>query len=289
MTMYEAPDFEQEVNPDDEFDRWMEQLQDFTYQGANNLPPVPAMQVDDEDEAEGSPVVPDEPVAEPVDEPVEQEEDHAPVDPATAQAIYDLGTQLSSPEPEFTPTHLVEEEGEETPPAQPPSYIDPDDEVQMGLWQELQTLRNEVQSTRQVATQTQEQIARQQAEQTFTQALAQFRTQYPTLDDADIALIRPQAAVIVNPLIAQEGPVNGMIRAMYVASLELEATRDKVLGIVKTEDKATTRKRKISSLNSSSGSAPRTNTSRPQYTSDRDVVNQLAKELQESSVNGRFN
>jgi hypothetical protein len=182
----------------------------------------------------------------------------------------------------------------ETPPIPSaiPDFIDQDDEVQMGLWERIQNLESKIDSTATISRQTAEQAARAQADATLERAMAAYRTQYPNITDEDLAIIRPQAALIVNPMIQQHGPVDGMVRALYVASLENESTRNKVLGI-NTESQKTkseTRKRKLSAISGTSGSAPKTAPSRPQYTSDRDVVNAIARELSDSTAfNGRIN
>ena len=224
-------------------------------------------------------------------------EQDVPLDEVTT--LYELGRTIR--ESGLQPTAPLVTEGEsvppptvETPPTPPtiPDYIDVDDPVQMGLWNELQSVKEQVAATTTTVKQSAEESARVQAEATLERALSAYRTKYPSVTDTDLALIRPQAALIVNPMIQQHGPVDGMVRALYVASLENDTTRNKVLGIDTTspEVKSETRKRKLSALSGTSGSAPKTSPSRPQYTSDRDVVNALAKELSDSTAfNGRIN
>ena len=217
---------------------------------------------------------------------------------AEVEELYSLGKTIR--ESGLQPTPLVTE-GEsvppptvETPPTPPalPDYIDPDDPVQIGLWNELQSVKEQVAATTTTVKQSAAESARVQAEATLERALSAYRTKYPSVTDADLAVIRPQAALIVNTMIQQHGPVDGMVRALYVASLENDQVRNKVLDITPTTTStdSTTRKRKLSALSGTSGSAPKTSPSRPQYTSDRDVVNALAKELSDSTAfNGRIN
>ena len=174
-----------------------------------------------------------------------------------------------------------------------PAYIDQDDAVQMGLWNELQAARAEQAETATTVREIRDTFYQSKAEQDFGTALAAFRTQYPGLSDADIDAIRQPASRLVTPLInSGSNPIDAMTRAMYVASLENPATRDRVLNINQqnNQNKSRERKQKLSSLSGTSGSAPRTPATRTRPTSDQDAKDQFAQALADSfGSNGRLN
>jgi hypothetical protein len=303
-----APD---EFSSDDEqnFNAFLESIQGFTYGGGGSppAPPVDGDVTDDEGENEDGDVTDDEqelddevvddavPSAPTVNAPsplsstLRIGDKDIPLDEVTQ--LYELGKtlrengldrQVTQPVP-VAPTPETPQE------VAPPSFIDPDDEVQMGLWKHIQTLEAKVDQTQQTFQQTAAQQERARAQDDFNSALNKFRTAYPNVTDDDLAIIRPAAALIVNPLIAAHGPVEGMVKAMYITGLDIERTRSKILDPTTPTNNSNTRKRKLNSLNGSSGSAPKTN-NRPQLTSDRDVVNAMARELADNlSTNGRIN
>ena len=173
-----------------------------------------------------------------------------------------------------------------------PEWVDAEDPFQVGMFRQQQSLAAEMAKSKDALVESNKAIAQQHATANFNIALSNFRTQYPDLTEGDLALIRPHASTMVNALISAD-PDNvpgAMQKAMYIASLEIESTRSKVLPKA-TADSATRsqhRKQKLSALGGSGGSSPRTPT-RPALTNDRQAVDAFAKELAESfGANGRL-
>lgn len=280
---------------EEQFDAFMESLgADWTPPGAS--PPAPPVQSqedpDNEEEATDDDIPTEQPPVLLSTQPTVRIGDtDVPVE--EVRAYYELGKQIRengltppAPAPTVTP--------EPTPtPVEPPAWIDKDDEVQMGLWEANQALITRIDDLEGTTKATADTFARQVAVQQFTTALTQFRTAYPNLDDTDLALVRPHAAQLLPAIQSVEAdPIAAMKRAMYLAALDIEGTRGKVIEaqVRTSQDKSKTRKQKISSLGGTSGSAPRTGTPRLHPRNDREAVDAFAKEISESfQSNGRIN
>lgn len=174
-----------------------------------------------------------------------------------------------------------------------PDYIDQDDEVQMGLWKELQARDERLDRIEQTTRESVAAQARSVAVSQFNQALGNFTTKYPNLTEAELNVVRVNGSQILPAIQATEpDPVKAMEQAMYIAGLQYEPSRNKVLGVNESQrqHKSSQRKRKQSSIGGSSGSVPRTPTARPRPRTDREAVNEFAEALGETfQSNGRIN
>jgi hypothetical protein len=185
----------------------------------------------------------------------------------------ELATQVNS--------YIEAKQGRAQPPAPPvaddkapvdeppalPEWIDPDDEVSVKLYRELEQLRTQTKRAEEVATGTVEQVqqdarARQQ-QADVAQAVERFRHAHPDFTDEEINHVRLHTAATVNvPGIMANfpgDPVEGLARAMEIGSMTAEGVRDKVLGTPRPDPGAedAKRQRSLSALAGGGGGASR--------------------------------
>lgn len=175
---------------------------------------------------------------------------------------------------------------------EPPDFLDLEDPVHRFQWEShvgnLKALHDRDQQTNrafaQMAADRQAQTERQAATD-MQQALATFTEAHPNLNDDDIAKIRQAAAPFVEGMLKQLPPVEALARSMEVAAVMDNDIRDKMMDpTVKTQtDKQRSRHRKerLGQISGSPRSAPRTEPSRPAYTSDKEMLNDLAAAFSE--------
>lgn len=168
----------------------------------------------------------------------------------------------------------------------PPDYLDLEDPSQRFMWdnhvqmQKALHDRDERDKARwnQLNAERQEQTQRQ-AQVDMDSALTEFRTQHPNLNDDDIALIRQGAAPFVEGMMRQLPPVAALVRSMDAAAYMNPDLIPKLIDPTQQsqtkKQQSTTRKRNLGSISGAPRSAPKTE-GRPAYTSDKDMVNQLA-------------
>jgi hypothetical protein len=294
ITSGNSPD--SETVPDietDEFEEWVNQIEaNFT---GNDFTPARevAKQVADiittpeTDETQDDEVDEEEQIPSPT--PVESitlDGEEVPVE--ELKRLYSLEKQIkaqaSQPPPPKAP--------EFTPPT-PPDSVDLDDPGQKAMWDHIVEIERRVFSQQQEFAQSRQDAINQRAASEFQQALSQFKTSYPQMSDDEInTLIRPAAAPLIPGLLqSSKTPIDAMVQSMYLASLANPQLRDKILAI-KPDPKHTSqrRKRQQSALTPSSGStAPRTDPAR-RVSSDRDAINEFAKQLEDQfSSNGSLN
>lgn len=280
-----------ELNEDTgDFDAWVSQLEDFSYDNAE-VPPVDDEEIVDE--------VPDETptLTPPVDQPTVRIGDND-VPLAEVTALYEFGkairtgqyapgqgkgTEPTSPAEPFTAAPVIPSipPVDATLPPPLPDWVDTEDSFQVGMYRQQQELFKAQESIVNTVNEGRQQTLEQRAQYDMNVALTNFRAAYPNLTDEDIALIRPNAAPMVGPLMAANpNPVEALSKSMYIASLELESTRHKVLRTEPPEVKSQRRKDKLSALNGG-GTSART-PAQPRLHNDRSATDEFASALAES-------
>ena len=163
--------------------------------------------------------------------------------------------------------------------------------MQMGLWKELQEVKGQVGEVTAQSHEANLRLARQVAQQQLDTALSQFKAQYPNITDEEITSIRPIAGQLL-PAIQQNtpDPVAAMKRALFVAAVENPTVGAKIVSPNTSQQQTSAdRKKKLSSLGGSSGSAGRS-PRRSAPSTDKDAVSELASAIEEAySSNGRLN
>lgn len=175
---------------------------------------------------------------------------------------------------------------------EPPDFLDLDDPVQRFQWEShIETRRaifdrdeRDKRAFAQMAAERQQQAERQAATDMQT-ALGNFKEAHPNLNDDDIAKIRQAAAPYLPAMIQTLPPVEALSRSMEVAAVMDNDLRDKITDpTAKTptaREQSRHRKGKLGQISGSGRSAPRTEPSRPAYTSDKDMLNELAAAFSE--------
>lgn len=217
------------------------------------------------------------------------------------RAFYELGKMLR--EGSLQPTGVTGDSGDEpSPPAAPPeplpptmpSWLDQEDPVQMGVWNTLQEqateYKKELAEVRQLAEQSSSALRDRLAMENGQAAVTQFRTQYPNISDTEFDTLLTLCQPMVDGFVATSAnPIEGVKRALYVSALDFEPTRAKVLGTQSPQQKSTERKRKLGSLSGSGGNGNRSESPRPQLSTDKQSVQEFANALSESyGANGRL-
>jgi hypothetical protein len=287
----------EEMEDDINFDQFLTSLSDagFAYPSKADEPIV-AEEPQHETEEEPSTEEPETPTVSTVrigDKDVPLEE---------VQLLYEFGKTVR--EQGITQPHQSEEPAPPPPPAEeppppaastePPAWLDPEDEVQMGMWTELQSARADAIAAKAA---TQNFIAEQnqaRVTQEVNAGIRAFHDAFPQLTDQEVQTIASLAAPTVSAFVKTSAtPIEGIAKAMRLTALDFEPTRDRVLGLQQKsgQQKSTERKSKQGSLTpSSSGSAPRTDVPRSAPRTDRAATAEFARELAESyGANGRLN
>jgi hypothetical protein len=124
-------------------------------------------------------------------------------------------------------------------------------------------------------------------------ALELFQKAHPNLNDDDIAAIRKEAVPFVEGMMKTLPPVQALARSMEVAGWANNDLRPKLMDSTVTtpsnKEKAHRRKQRLGELAGTPRSAPKTESGRVTFTSDKDMVNQLAQAFAEQgfgSTNG---
>jgi hypothetical protein len=296
----------EETVDDIDFDQFLSSLSDqgFTYPGKNgqavavdpNAPdPTQTPEPDDDDESE-EPVSQEQPP--PSDVPVVRlGEKDVPLEEVTL--LYELGKTIREqglePPPPTVPTEPPP--AEEPPPpveVEKPSWLDQEDEVQMGMWSELQATRAEAKAARAASAQFVADQQQSRIQQEVNEGISMFKTAFPSLTEQEVQTIATLAAPTVSAFVKVSAtPPEGVAKAMRLTALDFEPTRDRVLGLTQKsgQQKSTERKSKQSSLTpGGSGSAPRTDVPRSAPRTDRAATEEFARELASSfGTNGRLN
>ena len=170
----------------------------------------------------------------------------------------------------------------------PPEGFDLDDPQIKFLWdQNVATQKQIWEQGRQVAsftaaTQKQNQnIIDAQARTDMDSALSAFRAEYPGLNDDDIASIRQEAAPLLPGLMAKKPPIEALGLAMKAAAYmnaDLHTKLNAETPQPTERQKSNSRKQRLGSIAGAPRSAPKVEP-RPEFRSDRDMVNALAQEF----------
>lgn len=206
---------------------------------------------------------------------------------AQVNALVSGGAPVLEPEPA---PPAAEAAGEIDTPDSLPEWLDPDDEVSVRLYRELEASKAEARRAAQVATGTVEEVradaAARERQAHIDAAVDKFRNMHPDFTDEEVASVRLHTASTVNvPGVMANfpgDPVEGLVRAMEIGSLTDEGVRDKVLGKAQpdpTEEKDAKRQRSLSALSGSGGSPRRRAPKQAKPAGWNDVAKKLADEL----------
>lgn len=174
-------------------------------------------------------------------------------------------------------------------PPVPPEDIDLDDPNTKFLWEQTVEARKDAWETRQQFAQTQQSIAQdrqaitnRQAQEDMAQALIQFKGQFPNLNEDDLTQIRNEAGPLVPAQLQKNAPVEALRRSMEIAAWANADIRSKLNDPAapnpSSATKSTRRKQRLGSISGTPRSAPKVD-SRPSFSSDREMVNELAQAL----------
>lgn len=178
-------------------------------------------------------------------------------------------------------------------PPEPPEHLDLDDPQIKTLWDmHVATLqqswqdREYVKQTTATIAADRQRDASARAAAHMEQALATFRGQFANLNDDDIAVIRREAGPLLPAMMQQLPPVEALRRSMEVAAWANSDVRPKLvdpeLKTTTTHQRSQRRKQALGSIAGTPRSAPKTD-SRPQYQNDREMVQQVADAIAEST------
>lgn len=176
---------------------------------------------------------------------------------------------------------------------EPPEFLDLDDPAQKFQWDShlatQKVLFDQAQAQQRFFAQqaeTQKQVSTRQAQADMDQALSVFKTAHPNLNDDDIIAIRKAAGPFVPGMLAQLSPVEALTRSMEVGGMMDETLRAKLtdpeLRTRTAAEQRKHRKRISGQISGSPRSAPKGETTRPAYQSDKDFLNDLAQGFNEA-------
>jgi hypothetical protein len=174
--------------------------------------------------------------------------------------------------------------------ATPPEFLDLDDPVHKFLWEQSQTQQKELLSIRQADIARQQEEINRRAVADMDVALTRFRSAHPNFNDDQIESLRQHSAsmnIIGAVMATTPDPVSALVRVLDLGAMDNEDLRTIYLAPPETpkettqRQKSSSRKGKLNALGGSSGSVPRTSSS-PRPMSDRDAIDQFAKELSDS-------
>lgn len=175
---------------------------------------------------------------------------------------------------------------------EPPDFMDLDDPAQKFQWDThiatQKVLFDQSQAQQRFFAQqaeTQRVAQTRQAETDMASALTVFKTQHPNLNDDDIVNIRKAAGPFVPAMLAQLPAVEALTRSMEVGGMMDETLRAKLLDpefrTRSAKEQTRHRKRISGQISGSPRSAPKGETARPTFTSDKDFLNHLAEGFRE--------
>jgi hypothetical protein len=176
----------------------------------------------------------------------------------------------------------------------PPEALDLDDPRDKILWDAHVLSQRSAFENQQAIAQMQAQYNNDRQQQLNRQAavdmesaLSRFQSTFPNLNADDVAQVRSEAAPLVPAMMAQNEPVNALYKAMEVAAFANADIRQRIDAEPKptNQERSRSRKQRLGSISGSPRSAPKTNEGRPQYTSDRDMVKQLADAIAQEGLN----
>jgi hypothetical protein len=319
MTMPEPSNEEQIVDPalsSEDMDAFIAQLES-GYEGNVNLSTLLPQDSGDSGEEEEPPL--DEPPVEeeqPSEEPQGEADDFFTVNgnqvprsdierlyqfdqymranPDAAQRVSDaLATPQPAREPDVPAPAAPAAQTNTFEPPSPPESLDLDDPRDKILWDaHVLSQRSSWENQQAIAriqaqynSDRQEQINRQ-ASLDMETALSRFHSTFPNLNDDDVAQIRSEAAPLVPAMLAQNEPVHALYKAMEVATYANADIRQRIDSAPKptTGQRSRSRKQRLGEISGSPRSAPKTE-ARPQYSSDRDMVQQFADALAQEGLN----
>jgi len=175
-----------------------------------------------------------------------------------------------------------------------PDFLDLDDPSQRFMWESHVATQKAIfdrdqRDNRMYAQWAQErelQVQRQ-ASADMSDALSQFQSSFPNLNEDDIARIRTDASPLVDGMLKTLPPVQALYRSMEVAAWANADMRSKLSDPTHTtpseQTQSRTRKQRLSSISGAPKSAPKVEP-RPTFTSDRDMVQQFADALAENGL-----
>jgi hypothetical protein len=209
------------------------------------------------------------------------------------QAAIPAPTAPSAEQPNVpTPTPAANQVTEWKEP-EPPDFLDLDDPAQKFQWDthvstQKALFDRDQRDNRLFAQQAQDRQnqTNRQAAVDMSMALDKFKETHPNLNEDDIVKIRKAAGPFVGGMLAQLPPVDALVRSMEVGGMMDDDMRVKLTDpTVRTQSEKTKtrhRKARLGELSGSPRSAPKTDTARPTFTSDKDFINAIAQELSES-------
>ena len=217
--------------------------------------------------------------------------------PDAAQRVNAAIAEPTTPTPDggqppvsSTPEPTGQVAGYEAP--EPPDFLDLDDPAQKFQWDThvatQKVLFDQAQAQQRFfasQAETQRQVQTRQAETDMATALTVFKTAHPNLNDDDIVAIRKAAGPFVSGMLAQLPPVEALTRSMEVGGMMDETLRAKLIDpefrTRSAKEQTRHRKRISGQISGSPRSAPKGETTRPAYQSDKDFLNSLAEGFRE--------
>lgn len=174
---------------------------------------------------------------------------------------------------------------------EPPEFLDLEDPAQKFMWEQHVSTqralhdRDVAEKQRWASIQAERQQAvERQAQTDMASALDSFKKSHPNLNDEEVAKIRVAAVPFVEGMMKQLSPVDALVRSMEVAGYSDNDLRPKLLDATQqsttSHQRSTRRKAKLGQVAGTPRSAPKTE-SRVSYTSDKDMVNELARAFAE--------
>lgn len=174
----------------------------------------------------------------------------------------------------------------------PPEFLDLEDPAQKFQWDShvatqkaiFERDQRDAKLFTQMAEDRQRDINRQ-AQADMAVALQSFTQAHPNLNEDDIKAIRTAARPFVSGMMAQLPPVDALIRSMEVAGRMdvdlLAKMTDTTIKTRSTREQSRHRKARLGELSGTGRPAPKTEQSRPAFTSDKEFLNTLAAEFSE--------
>jgi hypothetical protein len=288
-----------------DFERWVSEMEEsFSTYGGDSPPNPPVGQdVPDEPSGDETPESSPAPLGEPAGEPESPDAGEPPETPVIRigeadvpvdelRRYYEFGKQLEQikpvaqtpPPPAFAPD------------AFPEGWDESDARLKL-VWDKLQEANRRSFEARQIAESSHNTQLANQARSDVAQAMENFQKTYSTITAEDIQAIRFQAGQLIPGLLnTHPNTQEAMGKALYIAALDNETTRNKILNITPPKTSAH-RKRQQSSLAGTSGSVPRTppapnrpaSTGRLDNRSHTSLVNDIAEDLKTNWDSSVFN
>jgi hypothetical protein len=172
----------------------------------------------------------------------------------------------------------------------PPDFLDLDDPVHKFLWEQSQSQQQSLLQLRQQEAARINAETERRANDDMATAISRFRAAHPTFNDDQINTLRQHGArmnIVGAVMDTTPSPVEALVRVLDIAAMDNADLRPIFLAppdespTPTRRQQSTTRKSKLNALGGSTGSVPRT-TSTPRATTDKQAIDQFAKELAES-------